>query len=91
MAGSVLSTGQHGKIEMSPGAAAAKEPPKRCQWNEAMEDVHLDFLIRETEQGKHAGDSFRAKTWEDTVPGVNAVNVRAVKRHKFSNSANLFP
>ena len=55
-----------------------------------MEDVLLDFLMRETEQRKHAGDSFRAKTWEDAVPVVNAVKVRAVKRRKLSNSANLF-
>jgi hypothetical protein len=75
---------------MPPKAAAAKEPPKKCKWNEVMEDVLLDFLIGEIQQGKRADNSFKSKTWEDAVPLVNAVNVRAVKRRKPSNSADLF-
>jgi len=38
-----------------------------------MEDALLDFLVCEIQQGKCADNSFKAKTWEDVVPLVNAV------------------
>jgi hypothetical protein len=36
-------TGHYTEIEMPPKAAAAKELPKKCKWNEAM-DALPDFL-----------------------------------------------
>jgi hypothetical protein len=46
--------------------------PKICRWNEGMENALLDFLIQEIKEGKWADNSFKAKTWEDAVPIVNA-------------------
>jgi hypothetical protein len=53
-------TCRYTETEMSPKAAAAKDPPKKCKWNE---DALLDFPIREIQQGKRADNSFKAKTW----------------------------
>jgi hypothetical protein len=65
---------------MPPKAAAPKKPPKKCKWNDAMVDALLDFLIREIQEGKRADNSFKVKTWEDAIPLVNSVKVRAAGR-----------
>jgi len=74
---------------MPPKTTAVKEP-KKCKWNEAMEDALLDFLVCEIQQGKCADNSFKAKTWEDAVPLVNAVKVRVARQWKLGDSAELF-
>jgi hypothetical protein len=37
-----------------------------------MEDVFVEFLLKEVANGKRADNSFKAKTWQDAVPVINA-------------------